>query len=71
MIETNNEPIDLQWHALADDEIHQFDEKRYFIVRGALDSSTISKFLDVGDRLMASDRRVNRYVSHSELYDSF
>lgn len=71
MTDSTDKQPNLQWHAFADDEIRQFDEKRYFIVRGALDSSTISKFLDVGDRLMASDRRVNRYVSHSELYDSF
>lgn len=71
MIETNNEPIDLQWHALADEEIRQFDEEGYLIVRGVLDSPAISELIEVGDQLMASDRRENRQVSHSELYDSF
>ena len=71
MTETNNNLSDLKWHALADDEIHKFDEEGYLIVRGVLDPPTISKLIEVGDRLMASDRRENRQVSHSELYDSF
>ena len=71
MTETNDKPIDLKWHPLSDDEIRQFDEEGYLIVREALDPPAIGKLVEAGDRLMASDRVENRQVSHSELYDSF
>ena len=71
MTETNDTPIDLKWHSLTHLEVRQFDEEGYLIVRGVLDPPTISKLIEASDRLMASDRRENRQVSHSELYDSF
>ena len=71
MTETNDTPIDLKWHSLTHSEIRQFDEEGYLIVRGVLDPPAISKLIEASDRLMASDRRKNRQVSHSELYDSF
>ena len=54
MTETTNKPLNLKWHTLADDEIHKFDEEGYLIVRGVLDPPTISKLIEVGDRLMAA-----------------
>ena len=60
MTDTTDKQPNLQWHSLTDDEIREFDEKGYLIVRGVLDSPTIGKLIDAGDRLMASDRRVNR-----------
>jgi ectoine hydroxylase-related dioxygenase (phytanoyl-CoA dioxygenase family) len=71
MTETKDTPIDLKWHSLTHSEIRQFDEEGYLIVRGVLDPPAISKLIEASDRLMASDRRENRQVSHSELYDSF
>ena len=71
MTEKNDTHIDLKWHSLTHEEIRQFDEEGYLIVREVLDPPTISKFVEAGDQLMASDRRENRQVSHSELYDSF
>ena len=71
MTETTIKPLNLKWHILSNDEIRQFDEEGYLVVRGVLDPPTISRLIEAGDRLMASDRRENRQVSHSELYDSF
>ncbi len=60
MTDTADKQLNLKWHALAEKEIRQFDEEGYLIVRGVLDSPTISKLIEAGDRLMASDRRDNR-----------
>ena len=71
MTQTTDAPIDLSWYPLSDAEIRQFDDEGYLIVRKVLDPPTIDRLTEVGDRLMASDRRENRQVSHSDLYDSF
>lgn len=60
MTDTADKQLNLKWHLLAEKEIRQFDEEGYLIVRGVLDSPTISKLIEAGDRLMASDRRDNR-----------
>ena len=71
MIQTTNEPVQLDWHALPQDEIDQFDNQGYMILRKVLDRQTIDDIIEVGDRLMASDRRVNRTTSENGLYDGF
>ena len=52
MIESS---VDLDWHALSAQEIRQFDEKGYLVVRDVLDQETIDRIVEVGDRLIASD----------------
>ena len=71
MAHTNETAIDLDWYPLCDDEIRQFDDKGYLIVRNVLDSDTIEELIEVSDRLMASDRRENRQHNSNGLYDSF
>ena len=71
MIQTTNEPVQLDWHALLQDEIDQFDNQGYMILRKVLDRQTIDDIIEVGDRLMASDRRANRTTSENGLYDGF
>ena len=71
MVHTNKISINLDWHPLSDDEIRQFDDEGYLIVRNVLDSDSIDKLIEVSDQLMASDRRENRQHSSNGLYDSF
>ena len=71
MAHTNEAAIDLDWYPLSDDEIRQFDDTGYLIVRNVLDSDTIEELIEVSDRLMASDRRENRQHNSNGLYDSF
>ena len=71
MLHTNEASIDLDWHPLSDEDIRQFDDKGYLIVRNVLDSDTINELIEVSDQLMASDRRENRQHNSNGLYDSF
>ena len=71
MTHTTDTPIDLSWYPLSDEEIRQFDDEGYLIVRKVLDPPTIDRLIEVSDSLMASDRRENRQHSHNALYDSF
>ena len=68
---TTDTPINLNLYPLSDEEIRQFDDEGYLIVRNVLDPPTIDRLIEVSDQLMASDRRENRQLSHNELYDSF
>ena len=38
MPHTNEASINLNWHPLSDEDIRQFDDKGYLIVRNVLDS---------------------------------
>ena len=71
MAQTNQSVINLDWHPLSGEEIRQFDDNGYLIVRNVLDSDTIGKLIEASDRLMASDRRENRQHNSNGLYDSF
>jgi ectoine hydroxylase-related dioxygenase (phytanoyl-CoA dioxygenase family) len=64
-------PINLTWSPLADADIRQFDDEGYLIVREVLDPETVDRLIEVSDRLIASDRRENRQLSHNSLYDGF
>lgn len=55
----------------AQEQIEQFDRDGYLIVRNALDSNTISTLIEAGDRLIASDRTVNRQSRFNGRYDGF
>jgi len=55
---------------LHDDQRKQFRDEGYLILRNALDEDTISRVVEAGDRLIATDARFNRYQT-SEFYDGF
>ncbi|MCY3915196.1 MAG: phytanoyl-CoA dioxygenase family protein [Chloroflexi bacterium] len=55
---------------LTEDQRQQFRNEGYLIVRNALDADTIRRLIEAGDRLIATDARVNRYQT-SEFYDGF
>lgn len=55
----------------AEEQVRQFDEEGYLIVRNALDSETISQLIEASDRLIASDRTLNRQRREDGLYDGF
>ncbi len=55
----------------ATEQIEQFDRDGYLIVRNALDDESISRFIEAGDRLIASDKTVNRQRRHDGRYDGF
>ena len=71
MSHTNKSPINIDWYPLSNEEIRQFDDEGYLIVRNVLDSDTIAELIEVSDQLMASDRRENRQHNSNGLYDSF
>ncbi len=71
MNQTTEATIDLEWHALSDDEIRHFDEQGFLIVRDVLDREMIDRIIEVGDRLIASDRQEDRFRSEDGLYDGF
>ena len=47
--------VDLDWHALSEQEIRQFDEQGYLIVRDVLEQEMIERIVEAGGRLIASD----------------
>ena len=55
MAQMTESSIDLDWHALSEQEIRQFDEQGYLIVRDVLDREMIDRIVEAGDRLIASD----------------
>lgn len=61
----------LPYVPIPEEQIREFDEKGYLIVRNALDSATISQLLEVSDRLIASDHQENRQRKPDGLYDGF
>ena len=60
MAQMTESSIDLDWHALSEQEIRQFDEQGYLIVRNVLDQEMIDRIVEAGDRLIASDDREMR-----------
>lgn len=61
----------LNYVPVASEQLRQFDEEGYLIVRDVLDSETISQLLEAGDRLLASDRSLNRQPKSEGRYDGF
>lgn len=55
---------------LTEEQRRQFRDEGYLIVRNALDEVSISRLIEAGDRLIATDERLNRYQT-SEFYDGF
>ena len=53
------------------EQLRQFDDEGYLIVRDVIDTETISQLLEAGDRLLASDRSLNRQRKSDGRYDGF
>ena len=60
-----------KYSPLPANDIQHFDEKGYLIVRNALDTETVERLIEAGDRLVASDLRTNRQTAASGQYDGF
>ncbi len=60
----------LEYHPLSEEDRRQFYDEGYLIVRNALDGETVSRLIEAGDRLMASDETRDRQIN-DEIYDSF
>ena len=61
----------MEFVKITSEQKRQFDEEGYLIMRGALDSETVSSLIEAGDRLVASDRVLNRQRRPGGLYDGF
>ena len=61
----------MEFVKITPEQKRQFDEEGYLIIRGALDSETVSALIEAGDRLVASDRELNRQRRPGGLYDGF
>ena len=61
----------LPYTPIPEEQIREFDENGYLIVRNALDSDTISTLIEASDRLIASDIQANRQRKPDGLYDGF
>ena len=55
---------------LTDEQRQQFRDEGYLIVPNALDEDRISRLIEAGDRLIATEEIFNRYQT-SEFYDGF
>lgn len=53
------------------DDLRQFDEQGYLIVRNAIDDDTIQRLTAAGDRLIASDDQSSRQSRTGGRYDGF
>ncbi|MCY3865049.1 MAG: phytanoyl-CoA dioxygenase family protein [Chloroflexi bacterium] len=56
---------------ITPEQKRQFDEEGYLIMREAIDSETVSALIEAGDRLIASDRQLNRQRRPGGKYDGF
>ena len=56
---------------IAEEQLKQFDDEGYLIIRQAIDSETVSRLIEAGDRLIASDRIENRQRRDEGRYDGF
>ena len=61
----------LAYTPTPEEQICEFDEKGYLIVRNVLDSATLSKLEQASDRLIDSDLETNRQTNPTGLYDGF
>jgi len=53
------------------DQIRQFDEEGYLVVRNVLDEASIATLIEASDRLIASDIQTSRQSNPTGLYDGF
>ena len=56
---------------IPQEQIRQFDEEGYLVVRDVLDEASISILIEASDRLIASDIQTSRQSNPTGLYDGF
>ena len=56
---------------ISEEQLTQFDEEGYLIIRQAVDDQTISGLIEAGDRLIASDHLANRQRHEDGRDDGF
>ena len=61
----------LEYTPTPQEQIHEFDQKGYLVVRNVLDGDNIAELIGVSDRLIDSDLQTNRQSNPSGLYDGF
>jgi hypothetical protein len=61
----------LEYTPVAKEQIREFDEQGYLIVRDVLDDDTIATLTEASDRLIDSDLQTHRQVNRTGLYDGF
>ncbi len=61
----------LEYTPTPQEQIHEFDQKGYLVVRNVLDGDHIAKLIGVSDRLIDSDLQTNRQSNPGDLYDGF
>ena len=61
----------LEYAPIPEEQIREFDEKGYLIVRNVLDGETISRLEEASDGLIASDMEINRQRNPGAFYDGF
>ena len=61
----------LAYTPIPEEQIRQFDEQGYLIIRNALDQETVDTLIDASDRLIASDYQINRQRKPDGLTDGF
>ena len=61
----------LNFVSTSPEQIQQFDDQGFLIVRQAIDQETVARLIAAGDRLIASDRQQNRQCRDEGRYDGF
>ena len=61
----------MEFVKITPEQKRQFDDEGYLVMRDAIDSDMVSALIDAGDRLIASDRTVNRQRRPGGKYDGF
>lgn len=61
----------LEYTPIPAEQIRQFDEQGYLVVRDVLDEDTIAQLITTSDRLIDSDLQQNRQSNPTGLYDGF
>ncbi len=61
----------MEFVKITSEQKRQFDDEGYLIMREAIDSETVSRLIEAGDRLVASDQQLNRQRRPGGKYDGF
>jgi ectoine hydroxylase-related dioxygenase (phytanoyl-CoA dioxygenase family) len=61
----------MEFTPLSAEQRRQFYEEGYLIIRNALDSATVSRLIEAGDRLVASDSLIGRQRTADGQFDGF
>ena len=61
----------LEYTPVTAEQIRQFDEQGYLVIRNVLDDATIAQLIAASDRLIDSDLQTNRQSNPTGLYDGF